>query len=179
MSEHEDLLVENIREALRSYERFVLSSILSSFFLVVYALPGRPSTVSVGYGVVSTGWAFFVALLLYFFFSFAARYAVLRAEENAREIRTPDVRKALRLLPSIAADPRTSFRGLMLAVSPMLILTSMSIEFFRSKEPLLSRPWLGYVFFFLIVALTTYAVWERLRLLERALAADGDAEPPA
>jgi hypothetical protein len=179
MSEHEGMFVENIREALRTYERFVLSSILSSFFLVVYALPDRPSKVSVGYGEVGTGWAFFIALVLYFFFSFAARYAIIRAEENAREIRTPDVRKALGLLPSLAADPRTGFRGAMLVVSPILILTSMSVEFFRSKEPLSARPWLGYVFFFLIVALTTYAVWERLRLLERALGGSGGVDPAA
>jgi hypothetical protein len=170
MTEDQNLLVENIREALRAYERFLVLSIFSSALVLAYSFDKPGALVSIGYGQIRIEFAFFAAVILYFFFSSAACYALKRAAENARLVTAPEKRATLGLLPSMATDHRSSFRVLMLAVAPLLILAAFTTEFVQSTEPLSQRPLVGYIGFGLFVVFTACAVWEKLRDFEKAIA---------
>jgi hypothetical protein len=172
----ENLHFENVRDALRAYERFVVWSIFCSVLVVAYTLDRPDAMVSIGYGQVRIGLANVAALSSFCFFYVAASYPLSRAVENTLLVKTRAKRNALVSLPSIATDHRSSFRVVMLILAPLLILTAVTMEVWRSTGPI--GEWLGaFILTIAMLVVGPYRVWEQLKELERALQPGSAAEP--
>ena len=100
--------------------------------------------------------------------------SLLEELRNVRHVAAPEKRGALALLPSIATDHKASFRLLMLLVAPLLIIAGFVVDIIGSKRPLAEHPWIGFAGFVLILGVVAFAIWQRLRCLQEAIAA-----PPA
>ena len=160
-----DIMVENFRECLRSYQRSIVWTATASFVFFLFAFDlaeGR---------VVNTGWteipiwaAWGLALLAYAIFSWHAMTCLDRAAGALTYfLDRPRHLEALCKFPSLATHPNRFARLGLVVISPLLLLAGLLVRLGYEGSLDDGWTWLGVALFTLPIVAIPVTIASRLR----------------
>jgi len=160
----DDIVVENFREYLRSYQRSIVWTLTASFFFLLFAPElSKGGEVQVGWTFVSIWAAWGLALLAYLVFSWYAKSCLDQAAEALTYFSNLDThRVTLCKFPSLATHPNIIVRLGSVAISPVLLFTGLFVRLRYEGGLDSSYAWGGLILFALLFALVPIIIAMRL-----------------